>query len=55
MEKFAATSACGVVESKRCLSRIENIAAARTRVGVRGSQFSNAAAKWFGKICLLQC
>ena len=45
MEKFAATSARGVVESKRCFSRVENIAAARTRVGVCGSQSSNAAAK----------
>ena len=45
MEKFDVTSALAVVESKRCLSRVENIAAARTRVGVRGSQSSNAAAK----------
>ena len=53
MEKFAATSVRGVVESNRCLSRIENIAAARTRVGVRGLHLSNASAKWFGKICFL--
>ena len=45
MEKFAATSARGVMESKRCFSRVENIAAVRTRVGVHGSQSSNAAAK----------
>ena len=45
MEKFAATSARGVVESNKCFSKVENIAAARTHVGVRGSHFLNAAAK----------
>ena len=45
MEKFAATSARGVVESNRCFSEVENIAAARTHVGVRGLHFSNVAAK----------
>ena len=45
MEKFDVTSAHAVVESKRCFSRVENIAAVRTRVSVCGSQFSNAAAK----------
>ena len=45
MEKFAATSARGVVKSNRCFSKVENIAAARTRVGVHGPHFLNAAAK----------
>ena len=49
------TSACAVMESKKCLSRVENIAAASTRVGDHASQVSNAAADGSGRILLLQC
>ena len=42
------------MSSNKCLSRVENIAAASTRVGVRASQVSNAAADGSGRILLLQ-
>ena len=43
------------MESKKCLSRVENIAAASTLVGDRALQVSNAAADGSGRILLLQC
>ena len=42
------------MSSNKCLSRVENIAAASTRVGVRASQVSNTAADGSGRILLLQ-
>ena len=53
-QKFDATSARAVVSSNKCFSRVENIAVASTRVGVRASQVSNAAADESGRILLLQ-
>ena len=43
------------MESKKCLLRVENIAAASTQVGDHASQVSNAAADGSGRILLLQC
>ena len=54
IQKFNATSARAVVSSNKCFSRVENIAAASTRVGVRASQVSNASANGSGRILLLQ-
>ena len=54
IQKFDVTSAHAVVSSNKCFSRVENIAVASTRVGVRASQVANAAADGSGRILPLQ-
>ena len=54
MQKLVATSALGVVSLNKCFSRIQKMAAASTRVGVRSSHSLNASADGSGKIIFLQ-
>ena len=54
-QNFDATLARGVVSSKKCFSIVQNTAAARTLVGVRASQVSNAESDGSGRILFLQC
>ena len=51
---FEATSARGVVSSKRCFSNVQYTAAAKTLVGVRSSNLSNAECDGSGKMAILQ-
>ena len=52
--KLLATSAHGVVSSNRCFSKVQNIAAASTRMGVRSSHFWNTSSVDCGRILVLQ-
>ena len=54
IRKLDVTSALGVVSSNKCFSRVQNTAAASTRVGVCASQVSNTAADGSGRILFLQ-
>ena len=54
IQKLDATSALGVISSNKCFSKVQNTAAASTRVGVRASQVSNTAADRSGRILFLQ-
>ena len=51
--KLLATSARGVVSSNRCFSKVQYIAAASTRTGVRSSHFWNTSAVDCGRILVL--
>ena len=53
-QNFNATSARGVVSLNKCFSRVQNIAAARTLVGVHASQLLNMECDGFGRILCLQ-
>ena len=54
ISKLLATSALGVVSLNRCFSKVQNIAAASTRMGVRSSHFWNTSSVDFGRILVLQ-
>ena len=54
IQKLDATSALGVVSSNKCFSKVQNTAAASTRVGVHASQVSNTAADGSGRILFMQ-
>ena len=54
IQNFDATSARGVVSANKCFSGVQNTAAARSLVGVRASQVSNAESNGSGRILFLQ-
>ena len=52
--KLLATSALDVVSLNRCFSKVQKIAAARTRTDVRSSHCWNTSSVDFGRILVLQ-